>query len=205
MKKKLFALAVLAICSAIAASSTLAYFTAEGTAHNVITTGGVGIEIVEKHDHDGDATTALVDFPENGVSGVMPGASVSKIVSVKNNGASEAWIRAKVDMNIYKAGSDTEVLPTTVITLDVNNEKWVYNEADKYYYYKESVPVYNEKTGAGVTDTLFENVHFAKEMGNEYQGCKILIDVSAQAVQTDNNPIPAGGNVTDIKGWPETT
>lgn len=66
---------------------TLAYFTSENTAHNVITSGGVNIEVVEKtQGKDG----VLVDFPKEGVRGVMPGSDVSKIVSVKNTGESEA-------------------------------------------------------------------------------------------------------------------
>ena len=45
MKRKLLILSVLAICVAIVAAGTLAYFTAEDTAHNVITSGGVDIEL----------------------------------------------------------------------------------------------------------------------------------------------------------------
>ena len=50
MKRKLLILSVLAICVAIVAAGTLAYFTAEDTAHNVITTGGVDIELKEGAD-----------------------------------------------------------------------------------------------------------------------------------------------------------
>ena len=41
MKRKILILSVLAICIATFAAGTIAFFTAEGKAHNVITTGGV--------------------------------------------------------------------------------------------------------------------------------------------------------------------
>ena len=37
-------------------------------------------------------------------------------------------------------------------------------------------------------------------MGNEYQRCKVIVDVTAQAVQHVNN----GGTVLDAAGWPES-
>ena len=43
MKRKLLVISLVVICAAILAAGTLAYFNAEGTAHNVITTGGVKI------------------------------------------------------------------------------------------------------------------------------------------------------------------
>ena len=39
-------------------------------------------------------------------------------------------------------------------------------------------------------------------MGNRYQNSTITISVQAQAVQTANNPIPDGKDVTAVKGWP---
>lgn len=47
MKRKIFLLSVVAICIAIAAVGTLAYFNAEDTAHNVITSGSVKIRLDE--------------------------------------------------------------------------------------------------------------------------------------------------------------
>ena len=105
MKRKLLILSVLVICVATLAAGTLAYFNAEDTAHNVITSGGVGIQLIEKT-KSGDT---LVDFPEDGLSGILPGTSASKIVSVENTGSADAWIRVKVEMTI--TGSDGEALP----------------------------------------------------------------------------------------------
>ena len=209
MKKKLTVLSLLVICAAIVASGTLAYFTAEGQAHNVITSGGVGIELVETTQKD-DGTQ--VEFPEEGLKGIMPGTSASKIVSVKNTGAAEAWIRVFVNTAIVEAADLTQTntpvcLPLTitadgetidVVSFEVEEDDWLYNEDDCYYYYRE--PVSPGKS----TNVLFDQVKFAKQMGNEYQNCKVLIDITAEAVQTANNPIPDGGDVTDVLGWPES-
>ena len=84
MKKKILLVTAVVICLAIAATGTLAYFTAEDMAHNVITSGGVNIELVEKTKGE-DGT--LVDFPDEGVKGVMPGTDVSKIVRIAPTGS----------------------------------------------------------------------------------------------------------------------
>lgn len=193
MKKKLTIISVLVICATIVTSGTLAYFTAEDRARNVITSGGVNIELVETT-KKGDGTE--VEFPKEGLTGIMPGTSASKIVSVKNIG-DEAWIRVKVDTTILD--SQGNELPqtigdTSVVSYEVSSTDWF--SSNGYYYYKDSVQM-NEST-----NILFDEVRFAKEMGNEYQNCRIEIDIDAQAVQTANNPIPAGGDVSDIPGWP---
>lgn len=206
-KKKLLSVTVIAICLAILGYSTLAYFTdASPVVHNVITSGGVDVEIVEKQT-DGDP------FPEEGVGGVMPGGEVSKIVTVANQeNSSESWIRVWVNISISEPGNPIlnptiKNLPLTitnaageeieVVTLDINSDDWT--QGEDYYYY------YNSPVDPGeVTTPLFESVQFAPEMGNEYQNCKVMIDIHAEAVQTANNPIPDGGDVTDIKGWPES-
>ena len=47
MKRKLLILSVLAICIASLATGTIAFFTSEDKAHNVITTGSVEITVQE--------------------------------------------------------------------------------------------------------------------------------------------------------------
>ena len=46
MKKRILLVAILVICLSVLASGTLAFFTTEAIARNVITTGGVGIDLV---------------------------------------------------------------------------------------------------------------------------------------------------------------
>lgn len=212
MKRKLLILSVLAICLASIAMGSLAYFNAEDTAHNVITTGGVGIQIVET-DENGE--------PFANVSGVMPGTEEYKIVTVTNTEQASVWLRVWVNVGISEDGdplTDPTVksLPLTIATangavnaveLVVKNadggfdkladnaawgENWLLGD-DGYYYYRHIL------APGEATAHLFDAVQFAPEMGNEYQNSKIYIDISAEAVQSDNN----GASVTDVAGWPE--
>ena len=100
MKKKLFLSAVLIICAAIAATGTLAYFTAEDTAHNVITSGYIDIELEEWSEPPSENNDGV---PFENISGVMPGAEISKIVTVKNIGDAGAYIRVKADLDVIFA------------------------------------------------------------------------------------------------------
>lgn len=190
MKKKILLVSALAILFAVAVSGTLAYFTADEVAHNIITSGSVEIDLVEKTQLP-DGT--LADFPQEGISGVMPGTVVSKIVSVTNTGLSEAWIRVKIEAKIV--GADGKELSgklsdgSPVMSFEIS-ENWV--EKDGYYYYKN--PVAPGKN----TDELMKEVTFDLLMGNEYQNCTANLIVSAEAVQTANN----GKSVTDAEGWP---
>lgn len=202
--KKVFAAAVVAVCLSLGAAGTLAYFTDEETAHNVVTSGGVDIEIVEKTLLNNEE----YDFPEGGIEGVMPGAEVSKIVSVKNVGPAEAWVRVKVDRGLLKKGT-AEKMPLAIesaggdaadgagkvdlLSFEVK-EGWI-DGGDGWFYWSEPVAP-GESTGV-----LFDKVLFAKLMPNAYQGCTARVDVLAQAVQTANNPASASG-VTSVQGWP---
>ena len=184
MKKKIFAVAVIVICLALLASGTLAYFTTDAIARNVITTGYVDIDLIEKQIDD-DGTE--VDFPQEAITGIMPGSTVSKIVSVKNTGA-QSWIRVYVEKIVTAA--DGSPLPGDLITFTVDETKWLLK--DGYYYHL--MPVATEAS----TEILFDEVYFAPTMGNEYQNCKTEIIVYAQAVQTANN----GTTVEEAAGWP---
>lgn len=186
MKKKLFALALVAICVAIVAGGTLAYFTGETTAHNVITTGGVEVELIEK-------TDGGKPFPEEGVTGVMPGQSVGKEVTVKNVGPSEAWVRLELQVEFLDEEGKVMNVSKMPFDLDgINPEKWV--TQGNYIYYKE--PLAEGES----TEAFMKAVKFTEEMGNEFQGCTMNMDIVVQAVQTANN----GQTVLEAQGWPET-
>lgn len=192
MKKKIAILAVVAICIATLASGTVAYFTAEDTAHNVITSGGVNIDVIEKTKGEGDV---FVDFPDKGIQGVMPGTAVSKIVKVENIGASEAWIRVKVEETIVT--TEGEALPLTVseglpVMAYSVLEGWA-DGGDGYWYYETPV------APGTSTEVLFEEIVFEPTMGNEYQNCTANLIIYAQAVQTANN----GETALDAQGWSE--
>lgn len=195
-KKRLLAIAAAAACCALMAGGTLAYFTAEERAHNVITSGGVDIALLEWAD-EGKA------IPFEKVDGVMPGQTVVKVVEVENTGVGEAWVRVKVTASVQHhedRGGVTADLTTDamgaggVVDIDFDASSWTYQ--DGWWYY--NVPLASGK----ITSPLFTSVTLNGAMGNDYQLSTLMVDVSAQAVQVKNNLIPAGGHVTDVDGWP---
>ena len=193
-KMRTLTAALIVACLAILTTGSLAYFTAEDRAHNVITTNGVDITLLEKmHDEDGK----LVDFPEEGIKHVMPGVAVEKIVSVENSGTGKAWIRVKLTSAVTSEAGET--LPDTLadgtpaIVIDYTKDtKWIQGE-DGWWYYDAEV------NAGETTQTLFETVHFAETLTNDYQGCTANVIVTAQAVQSANN----GNSVLEAAGWPE--
>ena len=184
MKRKILCLSVIVIMLAILAAGTIAYFTAEGRAHNVITTGSVEIELKEWADEN-----KTVPFKD--LEGVMPNTTVTKIAEIKNIGKSDAWIRVKIKKSIelkHKGNPDTNL-----VELNLNDRDWITD--GEYYYYRNAL-----KPGE-TTTPIFTSVTFKAAMGNEYQDAKATVDIYAQAVQTANNPA-TDGDVKTVKGWP---
>lgn len=184
LKGKLTLIAVAAACCALAVGGTLAYFNAEEKAHNVITSGGVEIELNEWADLD-------KTLPFQDVEGVVPGASVTKVVEVENAGASPAWIRVSAEKAAELAGGAAGA--ADVMSMDYNTAAWT-DGGDGWWYYDQILPA------GELTEPLFTTVSFdGPGMGNEYQGSQFAIDVLAQAVQSDNN----SDSALTASGWPE--
>lgn len=186
MKRKLLIVSVLAILVAVTAAGTLAYFTDTGTAHNVITTGNVKIELKEWED---EACTQ----PFQDKTGVMPGTKVTKIVKVENTGTGAAFLRLYVEKNVYDANQTP--MKSDPVSLNFNDTDWTYSESEGYYYYNR--PLEPGKT----TEPLFTAVTFAAEMDNRYQNATAHVKVIAYAVQSANN----GDSPQAAKGWPSDT
>lgn len=187
LKIRFLACMLAVICLSMVGQATLAYFTVEETARNVITTGGVNIEILETVDDRGT--------PWEDVDNVMPGDQVDKIVTVTNRQA-EAWVRVWVDVTVTHPTLGEIKLPLDLIRnedfeidIDFNTRDWTYNETDGHFYYKTSLA-----TGE-TTEPLFSRVSFEGEgMGDIWQNCRLAISVQAEAVQTANNPEAFGWN-----------
>jgi len=191
MKKWKVLIAALQVCClAILTAGTLAYFTAEERAHNVITTGSIQIELMETTDQKDAYGNPL---PFENMSGIMPGERVSKIVQVKNTGANPAYVRVRVDKSIQLAGGVNETADAGLISLDYNTADWA--EQGGYYYYKKTL------APGAMTAPLFEHVSFSGSMDDLYQECTVDVDIRAFAVQSENN----GADVFRAKGWPGDT
>lgn len=192
MKKKIILFALLCICASMLASGTLAYFTAEDTAHNVITTGGVDIRLDEWQ----DTGAGLVPYPEEPAR-VMPGDAVSKVAEVANL-AAESYIRAKISVVFYDADGNVMQLDADTLAgllhIAVNGEDWLQKDGEPDWYYYSTSVLTSETTAPLFTEVVFDGPN----MTNEYQNCTVEILVVAQAVQSANN----GANVFEATGWP---
>lgn len=190
MKKRILAFAVVMICLSMLASTTLAYFTDTAIARNVITSGGVDIAIEEWQ----ETPDGLVPYPGQPIP-VMPGTSVSKIVTVHNRDA-QSFVRAKLQVTLKDgAGEQMEISAEALdklIHLAVNTGDWT--EKDGWWYYGSAVDT-GEATEPLMTGVFFDGPN----MTNEYQNSTVIIDVAAQAVQAANN----GASALDALGWPE--
>lgn len=182
MKKKIAAIALIIVCFAILSAGTLAYFTATETATNVITTGSVHIVLHEE-------TTDGKPFPPEGIKNVMPGGGAGKVVYVENTGGADCWVRIGLDMAV--TASSGEELDTGKVSLDLDEKKWT--RSGGYWYYNE--PLLPGQS----TSALFTRVGFSADMSNAYQNAKIVINVTADAVQRANNADTA----LAAAGWSE--
>lgn len=189
MKKKILTLALTTVFLSLMALGSAAYFTAEGRATNVITTGAVEMSLQEMQLVEGEE----VPYPEDTITGVMPGRTVSKIPYVVGEEATQPfYTRVKAQLTITLA--DGKVAETNeYVAPNYDEENWILGE-DGWWYYQGQVK-------AGDKVALFTEVAFAETMPNEYQDCTVEIDISAQAVQVKNNPVPEAG-YTAIPGWP---
>lgn len=193
MKRKLLIGSILVILLASLTAGTWAYFSGNAITHNIITSGNVHIRVEEWADKE--KTEYFKDL-----SGIMPGTSVIKVPEVVNTGTGTAWIRARVEVTIL--GSDKEKLPNEkngkqLVTFALLHNGWI-DGKDGYYYYEKSV------ASGDRTEPIFDTVSFDAAMDNAYQNCTAKVTIYAQAVQTANNPIPAGKTVANIKGWPDS-
>lgn len=189
MKKKILAGVVIAICLSFATYGTLAFFTHEDTATNVITSGNIKIELQETALTD-DGTVIPFEESQQTID-VMPAESVSKIVKVQNTGDNDAYIRISVEKFIELAEGVEGEPDSELIALDFNTDAWTLE--DGYYYYN------NPLAPGETTSALFNNVTFDPAMDNMYQNSKATIVVNAEATQVKNN----GSDVFKAAGWPE--
>ena len=194
MKKKILVLALAAVFVSLLALGSAAYFTVEGRASNIITTGKVDMALHEMQQVPGADGQLVEDaYPDQPITGVMPGRTVSKIPYVVGQEGTQPFsTRVKVSVNVTSA--EKEPLDARYITLNYDRENWEQG-ADGWWYYRGEIK-------QGDRAALFTQVTFDPAMDNTYQNCSVQIDVSAQAVQAKNNPVPADG-YTAITGWPQ--
>lgn len=187
MKRKLLAGALILGVIALSAFGTLAFFTTEDTATNVITAGSIKIELNERALADGQTDT--VDFEDK--INVVPDTAVSKIITVKNTGEHPAYVRVLVGKQILLCDGKEGQADVSLIEMNFNTEYWT--EKDGCWYYGKCLEAGQE------TEPLFTAVTFSKDMDNTYQNSTASLTVKAFGVQSENN----GSASLEAAGWPE--
>ena len=195
MKKKILVLALAVVFVSLMALGSAAYFTVEGRTTNIITTGTVSLRL-DEHLEEGK-WTEIKDSNDVTVAWqlkdrVMPGMTVAKKPTLKNDGTQPFFLRAKVQVTVTNGG---EVLPSSVVLLQQMPSGWT--EQDGWLYY---MPEGSDAVAPGAEVVLFDGVKLAEEAGNPYQNSTVTITVQAQAVQVKNNP---GTDALTAQGWPE--
>ena len=186
MKKKILTvvLFLILLCGVV---GTTAYYTTQGTARNVITSGNIRVDLQEWGDL---AMTEPFENPE----GIVPDDVVTKVVTARNIGSNPAWIRIRVDKSFKlveesEAAKEAAEKEESLIVLDINTTDWT--EKDGWYYYNTPLEP------NAVSKPLFTTVSFDEEMSNVWQGGQVIIDITMNAVQVANN----GTAVMEAAGW----
>lgn len=185
---------------------TLAWFTDSETATNVVTTGNVNVKITEalptKEQQEKGGFTATAN-ELNGITyeGIEPGTVIPKNPVIQYVGASDAYVRYKVEV----AGIPEENLKNVRFFqggIDVTDQIMAMD--GKYIYSTEIFKQGDFVTyGESVRDAsaLFTEVAF--DGGNELAALRdIAITIQADAIQADNLPdVDGNGKITeaDIK------
>lgn len=182
MKKKIAALAVVAVLITLFSQSTLAYYTVIGKATNVVTSGDIELKILETTQ---DGST----FPTDGVP-VIPGQTVSKIVRVQNVCSHPFWLRVEI---VKGSNSQTLSAEEVLEIITPNDNQWKLHTDGYYYYYRILQP-------GEITEPLFEEVTISGSLVDQHDVTTALtVTVKAYAVQSEHNP---AANPWEASGWP---
>lgn len=185
---------------------TLAWFTDSETATNTVTTGNVNVKITEAlpteaQQAEGGFTATANELEGIIYEGIEPGTVIPKNPVIQYVGASDAYVRYKVEV----AGIPEENLKNVRFFqggIDVTDQ--IMAKDGKYIYSTEIFKQGDFVTyGESVRDAsaLFTEVVF--DGGNELAELRdIAITIQADAIQADNLPdVDGNGKITeaDIK------
>lgn len=168
-KKKLLTMVLaLVLIGAVGVGATLAYFTDNDKATNVVTMGHVDVELTEPGFDTEDGTA------DNKISDVTPGQVIAKDPTITLDAESlDAYIRVKLTVD----GLDDNAAKEVLGALDIQDGWTLVNG---YYYYAD--PLTQENKSA----TLFTEVTIPYEWNNDYAEAEFTIDVAVEAIQADN-------------------
>ena len=164
-------------------NKTIAYYSTAKKATNVVTSGDISLMIHETTDQD-------TLFPSEGVL-IVPGDVVSKQVSVENICSHPFYLRVKLTYDI----DSQELSADECFALNIDETNWTY--MDGWYYFNSAVEP------GDMTPYLFSEVEIVgAKVDNSYIGKTLSLNVIAQAVQSEHNPL-IDGLVHTASGWPK--
>lgn len=180
-KWKMLAVAFATVLIIVISQGTLAYYTTIGKATNVVTSGNIQLKIHEE-------TVGGAEFPEEGIV-VIPGDVIIKKVTIENDCEHPFYVRVKLESRI----SNGQLSVEDCLKPYLNEADWVSRD-DGYVYYTKVVQPRE------VTTAVFEQVEIVgSKVDQTYIGEALILDVTAQAVQSKNNEAE---NPWDAQGWP---
>lgn len=169
-KKLLTMILALVLIGVVGVGATLAYFTDNDSATNIVTMGHVNIELKE------DAWT----YGEDGITGVTPGQEIEKDPTITLVGDSlDAYVRIKLAVTGFEGVENADAYKKDVLENLVLGEGW--KKVGDYYYYGSELTKDNASTTA-----LFEKVTIPVEWTNDIAKATFNIEVYAEAIQADN-------------------
>ncbi len=186
--KKIFAvILVIGLGAAFALSGTTAYLTSHDADVNVMTTGNVDIEQIEEQlAADGASKEPFVQGKD-----FYPGTEISKIVSVKNTGKSDAYFRTLI---AFEDVPGSETFGVNFPIDEYNGYKWSWGAPEATIVldgvtYQVYEALYTKVLNPGETSPAsLTKVELAADSTNEDMevlGDEYKILVLSQAVQTE--------------------
>ena len=204
-KKITVAVSSVLLAALICVGATLAWLSREARTTNVVTIGDVSIELAEpQFDELTDGTKHISD--------VVPGQTVTKDPTVTNTGSHPVYVRATVTIGgTYFDGMTDE--EKTQYQAELENglhvmDGWVKSPVDNKYYYQNILAADGEE---GSSSMIFDKVTIPSTWGNELVGKDIIIDIQAEAIQSeyftpvygeDQTTIVSFGNIDMQTGVP---
>ena len=150
------------------------------TGRSLIGTSGTRYSVGYDYTFGGLGFDSVDDLP-----GVTPAASTDQIPIATGNKGVQADVNGLGGKSSIKIGYSADVTNTT----DLEDEKWVYNQEDGWFYY--TVPVASGET----TKNLLEKLVYQKDMGIEYTNASYDLVVKMEAVQATPEALQ------DEAGW----
>lgn len=199
-KKKVFTLALAVCMLATLSLGSLAWFTDQDAAtNNFMIAGSDGedaddifsVEVSEKsEDPDAKETEDGIQYDK-----ILPGDTLSKVVSVTNTGSYNQYIRVKIEVSnaeLWQGIYQADMVPVTeFVDLDVTRTdlygvgSYMDQETDSFVYYLYFTEELEPEENMDVFNNAFVAGALTKEQAFDIDG-KFTIKVTADAVQTEN-------------------